>query len=291
MGRHDQWDIVSSVGLTALVVAAGRAVDTHREDSLVDDPYAEAFVAAADPPHPLPTRPGQVDGDDAGWQVMSGYMGVRSRFFDRFFADAGRAGIRQAVILAAGLDTRAHRLDWAPGSTVYEVDQPAVLDFKDEVLDREDATARCDRRAVRIDLRDDWAGALDAAGFDASAPSAWLAEGLLPYLPPEAEEALLDAVTRRAAPGSRLAVEDFTDVAAQMADPEFRRVQEHLGVDLSTLVHTDHRPDPERRLADHGWTTRRRAATDVATDCGRTFDPLTQRVQGRATFVTATRPA
>ena len=201
MNRYEQWDIVSSVGLTALVVAAGRSVDTHRRDGLISDPYAERFVAAAEPPTPLPTRPvtPRSDSEDELWQMMSGYMGVRTRFFDEFFDAAGRAGIRQAVILAAGLDARAQRLEWAPGTTLFEVDQPAVLAFKDEVLGEAPGGGRprCDRRTVAVDLRDDWTGALGGAGFDPSAPTAWLAEGLLPYLPAEAQEALLEAVDER----------------------------------------------------------------------------------------------
>jgi len=287
---HEQWDIVSSVGLTALVVAAGRAVDTHREDGLVDDPWAEAFVVAANPPRPLPTRPADDRRDAGSSSVMSDYMGVRSAFFDRFFADAGRAGIRQAVILAAGLDTRAHRLGWAPGSVVFEVDQPGVLAFKDDVLDREGARPRSDRRVVPVDLRDDWAAALEAAGLDPSAPSAWLAEGLLPYLPADAEAALLDAVASRAAPGSRVAVEDFGDIAAQASDEEFRRLGEQVGVDLASLVHTGDRTEPGAWFAARGWEVARHGANDVAAELGRAFDPATARLQGRASFVVAHRP-
>ena len=248
MNRYEQWDIVSSVGLTALVVAAGRSVDTHRRDGLISDPYAERFVAAAGPPTPLPTRPvpPRSDSEDELWQMMSGYMGVRTRFFDEFFDAAGRAGVRQAVLLAAGLDARAQRLDWAPGTTLFEVDQPAVLAFKDEVLGEAPGGGRprCDRRTVAVDLRDDWTGALDGAGFDPSAPTAWLAEGLLPYLPADAQEALLGAVDERSAPGSWVALEDFTDIATQLQDPAFRRVPDGIGVDMSELLHSDDRPDP-----------------------------------------------
>jgi methyltransferase (TIGR00027 family) len=293
VNRYEQWDIVSSVGLTALVVAAGRSVDTHRRDGLISDPYAERFVAAAEPPTPLPTRPvtPRSDSEDELWQMMSGYMGVRTRFFDEFFDAAGRAGVRQAVILAAGLDARAQRLEWAPGTTLFEVDQPAVLAFKDEVLG--DAPGggrpRCDRRTVAVDLRDDWTGALDDAGFDPSAPTAWLAEGLLPYLPEAAQEALLGAVDERSAPGSRIALEDFTDIARQLQDPAFRRVADGIGVDMSELLHSDDRPDPGEQLAARGWTVHRDNATDVVAGWGRTFDPLTQRLNGRADFVTSTR--
>ena len=194
--RFEQWDVVSSVGLTALVVAAGRAVDTHRGDGLISDPYAESFVAAANPPHPLPTRPTEPkdDSEDETWQMMSGYMGTRTRFFDEYFAAATRQGIRQVVLLAAGLDTRAQRLEWPEGTVLFEVDQERMIEFKDQVLDAEGAVSRCDRRTVPVDLRDDWPAALEAAGFDRTAPTAWLTEGLLPYLPPEAQDALLRAI-------------------------------------------------------------------------------------------------
>ncbi|MDD7966875.1 SAM-dependent methyltransferase [Actinomycetospora lemnae] len=291
MNRYEQWDIVSSVGLTALVVAAGRSVDTHRADGLISDPYAERFVAAAAPPHPLPTRPTppRDDSDDELWQMMSGYMGVRTRFFDEFFAAAGRDGVRQAVILAAGLDARAQRLAWAEGTTLWEIDQPAVLAFKDDVLAEDGAAARCDRRTVAVDLRDDWPAALDRAGLDPTAPTAWLAEGLLPYLPAEAQEALLAAVHERSAAGSRIAVEDFTDIGRQLEDPAFRRVAAGIGVDMPALLHTDDRPDPGDRLAALGWTVRRDVAVDVAAGWGRELDPLTRRLNGRSAFVTATR--
>ncbi|MEJ2887813.1 SAM-dependent methyltransferase [Actinomycetospora aeridis] len=293
MNRYEQWDIVSSVGLTALVVAAGRSVDTHRSDALISDPYAERFVDAAAPPTPLPTRPVPLESDpedaseDELWQMMSGYMGVRTRFFDEFFTAAGDAGVRQAVILAAGLDARAQRLDWAAGTTLFEIDQPAVLAFKDEVIG--DDRARCDRRAVAVDLRDDWPGALDAAGFDRAAPTAWLAEGLLPYLPAEAQDALLAAVDERSAPGSRLAIEDFAGLGDQLADPAFRRVAANIGVDMTELIHTDDRTDPSDWLTAHGWRTERARATAVAEGWGREFDPLTQRLNGKASFLTAER--
>ncbi|GAA4807752.1 class I SAM-dependent methyltransferase [Actinomycetospora chlora] len=291
MSRYEQWDIVSSVGLTALVVAAGRSVDTHRPDALISDPYAERFVEAAAPPTPLPTRPVPPrDGSEGElWQMMSGYMGVRTRFFDEFFAAAGRAGVRQAVILAAGLDARAQRLAWAAGTTLYEIDQPAVLAFKDDVLDGAGGQARCDRRVVAVDLRDDWPGALDAAGFDRAAPTAWLAEGLLPYLPAAAQDALLAAVDERSAPGSRIAIEDFTNLGDQLGDPGFRRVAQDIGVDMASLIHTDDRTDPGDALAARGWDVRAHRATDVAAGWGREFDPLTQRLNGRSSFLVAQR--
>jgi methyltransferase (TIGR00027 family) len=287
--RFEQWDVVSSVGLTALVVAAGRAVDTHRPDGLISDPYAESFVAAANPPRPLPVRPTEPkdDSDDETWQMMSGYMGTRTRFFDEYFAAASEAGIRQVVILAAGLDTRAMRLDWAPDTTVFEVDQDLMIEFKDQVLEAEGAAPRCDRRTVRVDLRDDWPTALRAAGFDPTAPTAWLTEGLLPYLPPEAQDALMRAIDERSAPGSQWAIEDFTNIGQQMADPAFRRIAANFGVDMTQLIWTDERPDPAAWLREQGWTTDISQAVDVAKSYGRVLDGLTQRLNGQSFLVVA----
>ena len=131
-------------------------------------------------------------------------MAVRTRFFDKFFSDAAKAGVRQAVILAAGLDTRAYRLPWPAGSVVYEVDQPQVIEFKTRTLAGLGAAPTADRRAVGVDLRDDWPAALRDSGFDTDRPTAWIAEGLLGYLPPDAQDRLFDNITTLSASGSRL---------------------------------------------------------------------------------------
>jgi methyltransferase (TIGR00027 family) len=287
--RFEQWDVVSSVGLTALVVAAGRAVDTHRPDGLISDPYAESFVAAANPEHPLPVRPTQPrdDSEDETWQMMSGYMGTRTKFFDEFFTAAADRGIRQVVILAAGLDTRAQRLDWPEGTVVFEVDQKLMIQFKDEVLEAQGVAPRCDRRGVKADLRDDWPAALEAAGFDPSKPTAWLTEGLLPYLPPEAQDALCQAIDARSAPGSEWAIEDFTNIGQQMADPAFKRIAAAMGVDMTQLIYTDERPDPAAWLRERGWTTDVSVAIEVAKGYGRELDTLTQRLNGQSFLVVA----
>jgi methyltransferase (TIGR00027 family) len=134
-------------------------------------------------------------------------IAVRTRFFDDFFTSAASAGIRQAVILASGLDTRAYRLPWPPDAVVFEIDQPQVIEFKSTVLASLGAVAAADQRTVAIDLRDDWSTALRDSGFDATRPTAWIAEGLLVYLPPEAQDRLFDNITSLSAPGSRLATE------------------------------------------------------------------------------------
>jgi methyltransferase (TIGR00027 family) len=116
---------------------------------------------------------------------MPDAMAARTRYFDSFFLDATQAGIRQAVILASGLDARAYRLAWPADMTVFEIDQPRVIEFKSTTLAGLRAAPTADLRTVSIDLRLDWPAALRDAGLDSDRPTAWIAEGLFGYLPPE----------------------------------------------------------------------------------------------------------
>lgn len=249
------WDIVSGVGITALIVAAARAVETNQADGLVRDPLAEAFVRAANAPIPFPAQLCKVTDSSSElnqrWKEGAVAMGARSKFFDEYFADSWATGIRQAVLLAAGLDSRAFRLVWPTEFTVYEIDQPKVLSFKDRVLDEQQARPRCTRRVVAIDLRENWTGALLEAGFDASQPTAWLAEGLLLYLPPQGQRRLLDNIHDLSTPGSRLAL-NHVNVTPALLDRARERKGE-LGVDISTLIATEPGDDPSEYLADQGW--------------------------------------
>ena len=206
----DTWDLATSVGSTATGVAASRALATKQPQPLKTDPYADALVKAVGLEHCNRLADGEVciEGDPMlDRERMCEQIAVRTRFFDNFFTDAGAAGIRQAVILASGLDTRAYRLGWPQGTVVYEVDQPAVIEFKTSTLAALGADPTADRRAVPVDLREDWPTALRKSGFDPSAATAWIAEGLLIYLPPEAQDRLFDHITALSAPGSRLATE------------------------------------------------------------------------------------
>lgn len=207
----DTWDITTSVGSTALFVATARALEAQKPDPLVVDAYAELFCRAVggpaadvldgnDPDHPLKTP-------DFGQHFVN-FQGARTKYFDEYFRRAAEAGVRQVVILAAGLDSRAYRLDWPGGTTIFELDRPAVLDFKREVLGGHGAQPRAERREIAVDLREDWPQALRASGFDAAKPSAWIAEGLLIYLPAAAQEQLFTGVDGLAARGSHVAVED-----------------------------------------------------------------------------------
>lgn len=255
----DTWDLASSVGATATSVAATRALASRGPDPLIDDPYAAVLVKAVGLPHFIKVANGEL-GDEAdplfGAQQMREHIAVRTRFFDDFFSAAGQQGIRQAVILASGLDTRAYRLPWADGFVVFEIDQPAVIDFKTRVLAEAGATPEADRRTVGIDLRDDWPKALREAGFDPSQPTAWIAEGLLIYLPPDAQDRLLDNITALSAPGSALATEHMDakaltgDWAKELSDRGRRYGSD---IDLSELFYSGPRTSAGDHLRGQGW--------------------------------------
>jgi methyltransferase (TIGR00027 family) len=211
----DTWDIATSVGTTAVMVAAARAAESRRDDRLINDPYAEILIAGASTgsweymlDESIAAKLEQIDADAAKIFVqMRTYQAVRTHFFDAFFAEAAAAGVRQVVILASGLDSRAYRLDWPAGTTVFEIDQPMVLDYKSATLASHGVQPTALRREVPIDLRFDWPAALRDKGFDPTRPTAWLAEGLLMYLPADAQDRLFDQVTEHSAIGSRIAVE------------------------------------------------------------------------------------
>ncbi|MFE2292433.1 class I SAM-dependent methyltransferase [Streptomyces sp. NPDC059452] len=253
--------VAGGVGLTALMVAAARAVETHRPDALARDVYAEHFVRAARASADWPVRPEEVPGGEADplWGRLGRYFGLRTRVLDDFLLRQAYGGVRQVVLLGAGLDTRALRLEWPPGCTVFEIDQEEVLAFKHGALDA--LPAGDGPRAVRVpvaaDLRHDWGAALTGAGFDPSAPAAWLAEGLLLYLPPEAERRLVDTVDRMSRAGSSVAYEVKLGIesAAVRHSPVYAEAKERIGVDLLALFDGEPRPDSAADLAGRGWST------------------------------------
>jgi methyltransferase (TIGR00027 family) len=266
------WDIVSGVGVTALGAAAMRAMEGYQAEPLVRDPYAAAFVeAAADQlPAAIPLTPEDAAADpDFPWFGLGRYVAVRSRFFDDFLSAAAEAGLRQTVILAAGLDTRAFRLDWMPGTTVYEIDAPMVLAFKDSVLAAQGAATRCDRRTVTADLRADWPTALKEAGFDPEAPAAWLAEGLFPYLPDEAMDFLLGHMHKLSAPGSRFAADHVPGGTSAIGGSLERGIASRAGEELTTIWIAGQQHDPASWLLTHGWTASLSQVSWVASAYGR----------------------
>jgi methyltransferase (TIGR00027 family) len=280
---NDTWDLATSVGATATMVAAARAIATKADNPLIDDRFAEPLVRAVGVDFLTKWAAGElaaadVDDDDSSWKLeqMPEAMAVRTRFFDSFFHEATQAGIRQAVILASGLDARAYRLDWPAGMTVFEVDQPQVIAFKTSTLADLGAEPTADRRAVAIDLRHEWPAALVDAGFDKSRPTAWIAEGLLGYLPPEAQDRLLDNISALSADGSRLATEaipDMSDVDHEQARETMRRATEKWrahGFDLefSELGYEGDRNDVAAYLDMLGWQSTGRPMSELLADNG-----------------------
>lgn len=244
----DSWDLASGVGATATAVAAARALATR--EGLIEDRWAEPLVRAVGADHFLAILDGEPDPESQVARMAHG-MAVRTRYFDAFLAEAGSAGIRQVVILASGLDARAYRLPWSAGTVVYEIDQPAVMDFKVSTLARSGAKPVAEVRTVGVDLRDDWAAALGAGGFDPDQPTAWIAEGLLMYLPPDAQDRLFDHITALSPAGSRLATEFIPDMTAFADDGQWKRFG--FQDDLAGLVYSGERSHVVEYLEGLGW--------------------------------------
>jgi len=280
----DSWDLASSVGATATMVAAARALATKDADPIINDPFAAELVRAVGIDFFTRVVDGQIDptpegnaGQDGTFELQTetDSLAVRTRFFDEFFIDAAAAGIGQAVILAAGLDARAYRLDWPAGSVVYEVDQPQVVAFKTETMARLGAEPTALRRTVSVDLRDDWPAALRDSGFDDTKPSAWSAEGLLMYLPPEAQDRLFDHITALSAPGSQLATEYHPDTDSTMAErgQAMNDQWASLGcdVDLSGLFYEGERNNVADYLGERGWQVNARNRRELFGEYDRVF--------------------
>jgi methyltransferase (TIGR00027 family) len=305
--HDDTWDIATSVGTTAVMVAAARAAETDKADPLIRDPFAKILVSEAGTgvwekmlDDDLVAKVHDIDAEAAAvFEHMRSYQAVRTHFFDAHFAGAVTAGIRQVVILASGLDSRAYRLDWPAGTTVYEIDQPKVLEYKSATLEAYGASPSADRRAVAIDLRQDWPAALMGAGFDSTAPTAWLAEGLLMYLPADAQDRLFAQISELSASGSRLAAEtaaNHGDQRRQEMRERLERVAERLGIERSVdiqdlIYHDDDRADVAEWLNGHGW----QAAAQNSEDEMRRLNRWVERVPSAddedafSKFVTAER--
>jgi methyltransferase (TIGR00027 family) len=274
--EDDTWDLATSVGATATMVAAGRGRATH--DGLIDDPFAEPLVRAVGVDFFTRWANGEIAAADVdvpgapwGMQRMTDLLAARTRYIDAFFAEAVAAGIRQVVILASGLDARGYRLPWAPGTTVFEIDQPEVIEFKTATIDGLGAKPTAQIQVVGVDLRHDWPAALQRAGFDTSQPAAWAAEGLLGFLPPEAQDRLLDKVTELSADGSRLVAEIFVNTGNSGAalDEATARWRAHgLDIALDSLGFPGERNDAATYLGDRGWQTANTPLNQLLADNG-----------------------
>ncbi|ORV10141.1 class I SAM-dependent methyltransferase [Mycobacterium celatum] len=296
---NDTWDLATSVGATATMVAAGRARATRA--GLIDDRFAEPLVRAVGVD--FFTRwaageidPAEVDIPDHPWgmQPMTDLLTVRTRFIDSFVADAAAAGVRQTVILASGLDARGYRLSWPADMTVYEIDQPQVLEFKAATVARLGAAPTAELRAVPVDLRHDWPAALRQAGFDAARPAAWIAEGLLAFLPPEAQDRLLDNITALSADGSRLVAEIFLNSpeSLQVMHAAAQKWYEHgLDAHIDDLWYAGGRHDVATYLNERGWRTARTLASQLLSDNGLPVPPRSDAESAENYYCTAVRGA
>lgn len=261
MGRTegDSWDLASSVGATATMVAAARAMASRDAHALIDDPFAEPLVRAVGIDFFVRMLDGGLSSmpDPGRAEAMIHGMALRTKFFDDYLTASTAAGVRQVVILASGLDSRTYRLDWPAGTVVYEVDQPKVIAFKTQVMAGLEATPAAELRTVGIDLREDWPTALRAAGFDPSAATAWLVEGLLIYLPPEAQDRLFDTIGALSGPGSAIGTEfvpgimDFDAEKVRERAAAFR--DQGLDLDMASLVYAGPRSNVIDYLRDGGW--------------------------------------
>nr|WP_142274638.1 class I SAM-dependent methyltransferase [Mycobacterium scrofulaceum] len=292
----DSWGPGHSVGATATMVAASRAVASQGPDALLDDPLADPLVRAVGLEPFIRIVDGQVDFEDDplfNRKARAEQITVRTRFFDDFFTDATKHGVRQAVILASGLDTRAYRLRWPAGTVVYEIDQPQVIAFKTETLAGLGAVPTAERRAIAIDLREDWPAALREGGFDVAQPTAWSAEGLLPYLPPEAQDRLFDNITSLSAPGSRLATEHVPDPNA-FSDERLQRISERwqrfgFNLNAADLFYRGERNVVVDYLTGQGWRVAAHPARELYAQNGFEFpEDEMSATFGELSYVAAT---
>jgi len=291
----DTWDITTSVGSTAALVAAARAAETDSTTPLIRDPYARMLVEGEGSGMWQPILDGSLANrltaadPEAGaiFTYMQSYQAVRTHFFDVFFAESAAVGIRQFVILASGLDSRAYRLDWPAGADVYEIDLPKVLEYKEKTLAAHGAQPSVACHEVPVDLRQDWPAALKQQGFDPAMPTAWLAEGLLMYLPARAQDRLLELITESSAPGSRVAAEAVPYSDKERRDEmrqRFTYLADELGLahilfgfvsDIAGLTFEDpDRADVAEWLDAHGWRTHTLPVTEEIRRLDRGIDVL-----------------
>jgi methyltransferase (TIGR00027 family) len=294
--HDDSWDLASSVGATATMVANSRALASQGPEPLLDDPFAEPLVRAVGLAPFVRILDGELSLEDdpmLNRKTRTEQMAVRTRFFDDFFTAAAQSGVRQAVILASGLDTRAYRLPWPDGTTVYEIDQPEVIEFKTSTLAGLGVTPTAELRTIAIDLRDDWPAALRAGGFDVDQPTAWSAEGLLPYLPGDAQDRLFDNITALSAPGSQLGTEHISDPDAfskegvQRISERWRRAG--FDLDAGELFYQGERSIVTDYLAGHGWQVTTHPAPELYQRNGFTFpDDEAMAMFRKMSYVAAT---
>lgn len=260
---------VDPVAQTSRWMAAARARESEHPYRLFDDPLAAALAgpegfAWLERMEPVP-----------GFGGPALYVVVRTRFFDDFLRYAcWGAGMRQVVLMAAGMDSRAFRLNWPPGTRLYELDRPEVLAAKEEVIARAGARPACERRVVGANLgRASWSEALSNAGYEAQAPSVWLMEGLLFYLGGSTVRRLLGTTGALATPPSLLGVDlvnrnllNSPTTRPLLAAFARRGASGRFGAN-----------DPEALLTEHGWVAEATQAGEWSANYGRWPFPVALR--------------
>jgi methyltransferase (TIGR00027 family) len=265
---------VDSVGATAKMTAAARARESRRTDRLFEDPWAEALAGAEGFAF--------LEQDESLRPPAPAYV-VRHRFFDEFLLALAAEGVRQVVLLAAGLDTRAFRLPWPAAVRLFELDQASVLSYKETILQDAGASPNCERRTVPIDLRDDWASRLLELGYDPAAPAVWIAEGLLFYLSDAAVAQLLGTAAGLASPGSALGAETMS--AAMLSNELLGAwVQSYTDAGAPFLFSTDR---PAELFAQHGWEPTLLTYPELSARFGRPW-PFPVLAGAQSYIVTAT---
>ncbi|WP_163506374.1 SAM-dependent methyltransferase [Fodinicola acaciae] len=274
---------MADVSWTALGVAMARAAEDDRPDPLFHDPLAAAVIAAGGEHAPFAAGQGEADLWQLMRELMGDYVSVRTKYFDDYLL---AAGCRQAVLVAAGFDARAFRLDWPADVRVFELDMPQALRFKEQIVERAGVRPRCERVVVPTDLREDWPAALRAAGFDPGTPTAWLAEGLLPYLSVADNDRLIAGITELSAPESQLSVEYLDAEPGQV--PELDEVEPQVTEWFRELWKGGVGMAADRWLGQHGWDARIDDPIRLGADYGRAPSPMfAESGAGAPQFVTA----
>lgn len=273
----DADDPFAGAGVTALGLAAARAVESTRPDRLIEDALAGTLFAAAGRALPMRVRwpaPEETVSDTEALHLHgSRYIGLRTRVYDDVLLLGAERGIRQAVLLGSGLDTRAYRLRLGGEVRIFELDRPSLLAWKRRVLAEAGAFPSCRLVDVGVDLHEDPTGSLERAGFDPGAPSVIVAEGLLAYLTPAAQARLLERVTRLAAPGSRLSLDHL--LGDPQAEGAVAGLSRRAGIAMDSLITSSRGFDPVAALSAEGWRVRQERVERTAARLGRDLrDPF-----------------
>ncbi|MFG1808506.1 SAM-dependent methyltransferase [Streptomyces sp. NPDC049040] len=278
---------LDAVGRTALVTAAMRAAETARPDALHQDPYAAALagelgpallaelLAAAAAAAQAPPAPSGGPRPGAGGTDRRAVNAIRTRFFDGFLRTAAQEpGMNQIVVAGAGVDSRPYRMRWPDTVRYFEVDQPAVLDYKRERLAA--VAPAADHRPVPVDLTSpSWPDALADAGYRADQPSAWLLEGLLFYIPEAGVHRVLDQVAELSAPGSRIAA-DLVNAAALTMPSQRALLEVFASWGCPWLFGCD---EPEELFEQHGFKADVTQPGGLGAEFGRWPEPVPPRDQ------------